>query len=871
MLKLNPLALILAGILAGATASAQETPTNTRRPTPSSTSTRTHTVAVSTPTPPQGGSDVFLCSGGFNDGSACDNDENCPGGACVLPQGVCDNGDRNGEYCDTTSECTGGGTCSLAHKVCLAGDAKGNSCLRDEHCPESACISTGLFCDGGDFDLYSCVDDSSCVGEFEAGVCVSPSVFLCSGGANADAECRSDLDCPAGACVLAQGVCVGGEADNSTCEGDVHCPGGTCQTTARVCDAGSNKSIGCITSADCPSGSCASTGKVCSGGDFDSIACVDASSCTPAAGEAGECITPGPNFYCSGGAADSFLCATDDDCPDGGCVFSQGVCDGGTGDGDFCETSADCAGSVPCIQTQRVCLAGDLAGFSCFDNRQCDSGVLCGSSGLFCSGGAFDRYSCVNDENCCDDDGCDENGEDEDDGVCRSADVLRCSGGTAANQACGSHFDCPGGACVLAQKVCDGGEDDGFGCEGAVNCASGADCVATALVCSGGDDDSFGCLRSSNCRGGGSCLATGQACDGGDTASSDYDPFEILFSCTNNASCFDETLSCRAPTAVGFACSAGSRDGQACESDMECPQGVCVLQDTLCENGSRDAQLCDTGADCPGGACRATQRVCESSGLSCVNASQCETSESEACLSSGRVCSGSSFGAFSCADDVNCYDASDPNVEQGACVGLTPRACSLEAPCTLAPSGAGEVFGLSVNPLTSPATFDFFVVPIAANAAGAVVVLRPSGSDADLYLGRNPTSAVFSPTDYPFASNNSEQSTDFVRVSPQSTPTFADFTSGLVEYAAAVVGIGGETSYLIEALTLGASEAGDADCDGDVDQADLDGMITVPYDPATRLTAGSSTFARCLGGDANADGAETVADLIGAIRARAQP
>jgi hypothetical protein len=261
--------------------------------------------------------------------------------------------------------------------------------------------------------------------------------------------------------------------------------------------------------------------------------------------------------------------------------------------------------------------------------------------------------------------------------------------------------------------------------------------------------------------------------------------------------------------------------------------------------------------------------VCEESGFSCVNAGQCEASE--ACLSSGRVCSGSSFGAFSCADDGNCFDPNDPNAESGACVGRTERDCGLTAPCALEPAATGEVFGFSVNPLSSPATFDFYLAPIPAEAVGAVLVLRPEGGDADLYVGREVTAGVIDPADYPFASNNSEDSTDFVRLSPQSTPPFAEFTNGLDEFAVAVAGVGGATTYELEAIFLGASGPGDADCDGAASEDDLDGLLTVFYDPAVRLTPQGSPFGRCLGADGNADNSENAADLIAAITAIGAP
>lgn len=867
---MRSLALVLCALMVSGTAVWGQDPTETatRRPTPSFTPTRTNTVLATvtrTPTFRMGGTETFLCSAGTRDGLECANDPDCPGGVCVLAQGICRGGGRDGDYCEETSDCGEGGACLLSHRVCLSGDKEGVSCLGNDQCPDSECISSGLFCDGGDFDLYACINDDSCIGEIESGICRSPFVLLCNGGRNDGALCRSDLECPAGTCVVAQGACAEVQNTALPCQGDIQCPGGACIFSSRICSGGVNKSLPCLGQGNCPGASCVATGRVCAGGN-DYAPCVDDTSCEADDGTEGECIVPGPNFYCSGGPADAELCSFDGDCPEGACVFSQGLCEGGPDDSDYCDTSADCGGGAPCLQTQKVCLAGDFTGYACLNNDQCGSGVVCASSGLRCDGGVFEDYSCVVDDNCCNEDGCN---DDEEDGFCRSPDVLLCSAGANDAQECIGHFECPGGACVLAQKVCDGGADDGFGCEADVNCRGGARCVPSARVCSGGDDDSFGCLRNEHCRGG-TCVATGQVCDGGDAEDEDYDPFLILYSCTNTASCFDETLVCVSPTPQGLACSAGSRDGQTCELHDDCPGGVCVLQDVLCDGGAVDAFFCDTNADCPGGRCQATRLVCEFSGLSCTNPGQCDTERSERCLASGRVCEGATFGAYSCVDDFNCYDPESPDSETGACVGSTPRLCSLEAPCLLAGQSVGQVFGFSVNPFSSPATFDFFLVPIEVTAAGTVVVLRPSGGDADLFVGRSVSAQIFSDA-YPFASRLNGDTTDSVRISPSSTPSFAEFTDQLAEFAVAVAGAGGETTYRLFNVFLGNSAPGDANCDGAVDGDDREGLIDALFDPATRLTSPSSAFGRCLGGDGNGDGAESVADLIAVAIEAAAP
>ena len=148
------------------------------------------------------GTGEFLCSVGTRDGLSCEGDQNCPGGTCVIAQGVCDGGDDDGltcdcaggtcsdapactddpsfgtcnggsvagACCDVATNCAGGHTCRGTARVCLGGDNKGFSCLSDTHCPSSQCVSTGKFCDAGDFADYSCVDDADC----PSGACVQP-------------------------------------------------------------------------------------------------------------------------------------------------------------------------------------------------------------------------------------------------------------------------------------------------------------------------------------------------------------------------------------------------------------------------------------------------------------------------------------------------------------------------------------------------------------------------------------------------------------------------------------------------------------------------------------------------------------------------
>jgi hypothetical protein len=136
----------------------------------------------------------FLCSAGSKDGRPCNSDDDCPGGVCVVAQGVCVAGDDDGQLCSCpsgtcsvqtscsepasvagvcsggtsagascTCSCAGQQACTGTQKVCLGGAYRAFSCLRDDQCAGSHCGSTGLVCaDNTDFFSFSCLTDSDC-------------------------------------------------------------------------------------------------------------------------------------------------------------------------------------------------------------------------------------------------------------------------------------------------------------------------------------------------------------------------------------------------------------------------------------------------------------------------------------------------------------------------------------------------------------------------------------------------------------------------------------------------------------------------------------------------------------------------------------
>jgi YVTN family beta-propeller protein len=143
-----------------------------------------------------------ICSGGAHDGSACAADAECPAGACVLVQGVCDAGQddgllcdcpggtcaaqpvcatnpqngtcrggvNDGACCDRAFNCRGGAACVDTHRLCAAGPSKGMPCMSDSQCVAARCIASGRRCAAGDFDGVSCVDAGDC----PRGDCLDP-------------------------------------------------------------------------------------------------------------------------------------------------------------------------------------------------------------------------------------------------------------------------------------------------------------------------------------------------------------------------------------------------------------------------------------------------------------------------------------------------------------------------------------------------------------------------------------------------------------------------------------------------------------------------------------------------------------------------
>ena len=164
------------------------------------------------------------CKGGVNAGSACDEDDDCPGGSCSdNPYHCIDDATLDYTACTTNADC-GNGSCVDA-------------------CPSGRCVPL-------------CMADP---GDPEDGICAAgPATYHCSGfgesfrqcgETEANAGCSATCDRTGDPC-LADGDCPAGESCEGSCE------------LARLCEAGTDGELG--TADDIPgAGICISDERQC--------------------------------------------------------------------------------------------------------------------------------------------------------------------------------------------------------------------------------------------------------------------------------------------------------------------------------------------------------------------------------------------------------------------------------------------------------------------------------------------------------------------------------------------------------------------------------------------------------------------------------
>lgn len=142
------------------------------------------------------GTGEFLCSAGARDGQPCVEFSDCPGGVCVIAQGVC----SDGAFC----VCPGGGQCvaspacsfDTSFGTCAGGVAAGVCCALGFNCPPGDfCAGTHKLCLSGPFQGFPCTTTAMC----EGAPCGSNG-FFCDEGAADGFPCVTNDDCPDGVC-----------------------------------------------------------------------------------------------------------------------------------------------------------------------------------------------------------------------------------------------------------------------------------------------------------------------------------------------------------------------------------------------------------------------------------------------------------------------------------------------------------------------------------------------------------------------------------------------------------------------------------------------------------------------------------------------
>ncbi len=344
-IALLPLLLDLALAAPVVAQTAAPTPTLPVTPMPSATSTPS----------------ALLCSAGARDGQPCRIQMDCPDGACVIAQGVCDDGNGfpcdcagstcssdsltcvGGAFadrpCDPSSACAPGTECLGTQRICVGlGDAGSNllsagfSCLVDQQCASMQCRSTGLVCGvGSSYTGFSCGEDSDCCitgSDCPPGICgtvlptatptsTTPTPTIptptpmtygsctdipCGGTCLIGPVCTPGTRCPkfasySGICEMVSGTCTCVAAAPPPCFGDCNGDG---RVTVDELLLGVNIALGSTPLTACPAFDCNSN---CSAGPPPPFSSVSI-----------ECLVLGANHALHG--CPSGPCKSDQDCDD---------------------------------------------------------------------------------------------------------------------------------------------------------------------------------------------------------------------------------------------------------------------------------------------------------------------------------------------------------------------------------------------------------------------------------------------------------------------------------------------------------------------------------------------------------------------------
>lgn len=571
-------------------------------------------------------------------GHGCVSDVDCPGGTCVLVEGLetpglcaaaCEEGTcPDGETCFPRDDDPGQGRCLAA----VACDAPGGGCpchavtglAAATLCLQGCYTQSAATCGAG-----ACIPRAGAA--WHTGTCVaqaspcSPSAQTgCGQGQTCDVIAGAGIAGVAVVCADATGHGASGEpcGPGEGCEAGLLCEAGLCETP---CDPAAGCAVGaCVDVSEgngLPAGSLGACAPSCGDGvcDEDCAACPLDCGCPPACGD-GYCTGDEDCALCPsdcGGCPEcgDGVCSGDEGCPScpvdcGPCaVCGDGVCD----PGELCLDCPDDCGSCEGVCGDGVCALLE----SCVS---CSAD--CGSCSTSCGDGI-----CLAPESCttCT----------EDCGACEGV----CGDGTCSIwESC---FSCPSDCDWVGAAMC-GGACDPMGAP--TGCSPDRVCVPTLLGDIHWDAFSFGngvcgegCEGDSDCPGGRCLLLSG----------------------------FDAPGLCGAPC-DGLA-GTGCPTGQLCVPGSPDPQaGVCA-----------PGPLCAWHTDCSGPAWRACAALPGADLGVCL----------PACAVQASTCTGA------------CIGRTGEQWHTGTCAGGTPCEVTAQTGCgaeqTCLPLGGGPIGGAS--------------------------------------------------------------------------------------------------------------------------------------------------------------------------------
>ena len=614
-----------------------------------------------------------------DDGVACDQNSDCPSGACDNSVGLCtcasDSECRNGvctehnicgpSWCNGTRECSCWGQCSRTNPSMTY---------------DILCADNGLACCEGEYPIHPDLRDSGHVG---TGYCAES--MMCGDACMSDDDCASDDNaCTTKRCDVDTGVCV---TDLVVCDDGNACTDDTCDALDGCVytpnDDACNDGDACTTDDVCSAGTCSGTAATCSDGN----PCTD-DACDSASG----CVFENNTDACDDGNA----CTADDVCAGGVCIGGTTVsCD----DGNVC-TDNSCDPNTGCVSTNNTS--------GCNDNDACTTNDVCADGG--CVGGP--ALEC-DDGNVCTDDSCDSVS-----GCRHLANTDACDDGNA----CTENDTC-------ANKVCYGSTVD---CDDANECTDDSCNSATGCVHSNNTDscdDGNACLVNDKCVLGGCAGTETLDCDDGNPCTDDAcDSASGCVHTPNTVGCDDGNM-----CTENDVCSAGVCNGAAisCNDDNPCTDDACDVS-TGCVHANNtatcdDGEVCTSDDVCSGGLCAGTSINCDDanvcttdscvSGVGCAHAANTESCDDNNMCTTNDACADEVCGGtpLDCDDGDLCTEDTC-NVSTG-CVhtDIDPcYACNVDADCAdditcnPGPVGCSEAVCSSGNCICEPLPIDTY-------------------------------------------------------------------------------------------------------------------------------------------------------------------